>query len=66
MGSRDEDRGTGNEDMFPADDLEHLYKLGGLDTTVRIKGEELNKIIKRHHYDPNGWYEVTKNRVKKL
>ena len=40
--SQDQDHGTGDEERFPADDLEKLYKQGGMEPTTHVQGRVLN------------------------
>ncbi len=62
----DKDHGTGDEEHFPAADLEKLYRLGGLDTAMRVQGSILNEVLGVTTYQYDAMYVVTRNGVKKL
>lgn len=61
---RDIDQSPGNVKMFPADDLEKLFHLD--DVPERIQGSSLNRVLNVDTYEPNAWYVVTPDGVKKL
>jgi len=60
-----EDRGPGDEAMFPAEDLERLYRQGAR-TPIKILGKELNKILHTTRYVASRWYVVTETGVTRL
>jgi hypothetical protein len=62
----DLDHGPGAEDEFPAEDLERLYRLGGLDVAQNIQGSSLNRVLGVDRYEPQTWYVVTREGVKRL
>ncbi len=63
----DENHGTGDEDRFPAEDLERLYRVGEKDgDEVRVKGATLNEILSTSRYARNVWYVVTDKGVRRL
>jgi hypothetical protein len=62
----DQDRGQGDVKNFSAEDLERLYRKGGLDIAAQIKGSSLNQILEVATYEPNTWYVVTAKGVEKL
>jgi hypothetical protein len=59
----DEDRGVGDPERFPADDLEQLYQQGGLSGAVRIQGKALNVILKTDRYPPDEWFLLTAGKI---
>lgn len=64
--AEDLDRGHGDEAHFDADDLEKLYRQGGLDIAQNIQGSSLNRVLGVTTYDPDAWYVVTQDGVKPL
>ena len=62
----EKDQGPGNEDHFPAEDLERLYRQGGVDVAARIRGDQLNDVLGVTKYVKSAWYVVTADGVEKL
>lgn len=60
-----QDRGQGNVTMFPAEDLEHLYRTTE-DPSELIQGSSLNKLIGKKRYTPEAWYRVTPTGMEKI
>lgn len=61
----DLDRGHGDEELFPAEDLERLYRLGAT-SGIKISGAVLNKIKNTDKYVAKAWYIITEKGVKRL
>jgi hypothetical protein len=64
--ARDLDAGSGDDEHFPAEDLEKLYRRGGLDGVVRVQGRILNEILGTKKYQVDAMYLVTDRGVQKL
>lgn len=61
-----EDKGRGNPERWPAEELEKLYRLGEKLNTLRIRGDALNLALRVTKYEPTTWYKVTDEGVEKL
>jgi hypothetical protein len=61
-----EDRGQGDVAKFSAEDLEKLYRQGGLDIAAQIQGASLNKILDVATYEEHAWYIITERGVEKM
>lgn len=59
------DRGHGDETLFPAEDLEKLYRLGAA-SDMKIRGDALNYVMQTDKFAAKSWYLVTEKGVKRL
>jgi hypothetical protein len=59
------DRGHGDVDLFPAEDLERLYRTGAT-SGMKISGKALNKIKNTNQYVASAFYLVTDKGVRRI
>lgn len=59
------DVGIGDPKRFPAADLERLYH-GAQANEPRIRGDDLNKLLRVKTYKANAWYIITNEGVEQL
>lgn len=60
----EEDRGHGDLKRWPLDELERMYRAD--EPGERIMGNVLNALLRVNRYEPESWYLVTDEGVRKL